>query len=68
MYGGGGKRRGRERGGGGVGLVHDQNRGKVHKNTGSGSCPFHKGEAGGGRTMKTIDRRRGPEPNALKNK
>ncbi len=26
--------------GGGGGLVHDQNRGKVHQNIGSGSCPF----------------------------
>ncbi len=35
-------------GGGGVGLVHDQNRGKVYKNAGSGSCHFRKGQAGKG--------------------
>ncbi len=34
--------------GGGIGLVHDQNRGKVYKTAGSGSCHFRKGQAGKG--------------------
>jgi hypothetical protein len=45
--------------GGGVGLVHNQNQGKVQENTGSGSSPFRKGFGKGWGMKKMIDRIRG---------